>query len=135
MVRNDGPSAEGLVGPLEYDVMSVLWDSGPANVPAVLERVNASRRGGKALAYTTVMTVLARLHAKGLLGRERRGRGYEYRPRFDEAELVAHLSRREVDELLARYGHVALAQFAAAVDEADPALLRRVRSLARGDDA
>jgi predicted transcriptional regulator len=135
MVRNDGPSAEGLVGPLEYDVMSVLWATGTANVPVVLERVNASRREDKALAYTTVMTVLARLHEKGLLSRERRGRGYEYRPRFDEAELVAHLSRREVDELLARYGHVALAQFAVAVDEADPALLRRLRALARGDDA
>jgi predicted transcriptional regulator len=135
MVTNDGPSAEGLVGPLEYDVMSVLWATGTANVPVVLERVNASRREDKALAYTTVMTVLARLHEKGLLSRERRGRGYEYRPRFDEAELVAHLSRREVDGLLARYGHVALAQFAVAVDEADPALLHRIRALARDDDA
>jgi predicted transcriptional regulator len=135
MVRKDGPSAEGLVGPLEYDVMSVLWATGPANVPVVLERVNASRQEDKGLAYTTVMTVLARLHEKGLLDRERRGRGYEYRPRFDEAELVAHLSRRDIDELLARYGNVALAQFAAAVDEADPVLVRRVRALARGDDA
>lgn len=135
MVTNDFPSAEGLGGPLEYEVMTVLWATGPANVPAVLDRVNASRREDKALAYTTVMTVLSRLHEKGLLSRERRGRGYEYGPRFDEAELVAHLSRREVDELLARYGHVALAQFAAAVDEADPVLLRRVRALARGDDA
>jgi predicted transcriptional regulator len=87
--------------------MSVLWATGPANVPVVLDRVNASRQADKALAYTTVMTVLARLHEKGFLSRERRGRGYEYRPRFDEAELLAHLSRREVDQLLARYGHVA----------------------------
>jgi predicted transcriptional regulator len=135
MARGDGPSAEGLLGPLEYDVMALLWATGPANVPAVLERVNASRDEGRALAYTTVMTVLARLHEKGILGRARRGRSYEYRPRFDEAELVAHLSRRDVDDLLARYGHVALAQFAAAVDEADPELLRRVRDLARRDDA
>jgi predicted transcriptional regulator len=135
MVRNERPSAEGLLGPLEYDVISVLWAAGPANVPVVLEQVNAGRQDDKALAYTTVMTVLARLYEKGLLSRQRRGRGYEYRPQFDEAELVAHLSRREVDELLARYGHVALAQFAAAVDEADPALLGRVRALARGDDA
>ncbi len=136
MTTGDGRSAEGLLGPLEYDVVRALWAEGAAGVPAVLDRVNAGRGAGKPpLAYTTVMTVLTRLHDKGLLERERRGRGYEYRPRFTEGELVEHLSRQAVGDLLARYGDVALAQFAAAIDAADPALLRRIRELAGTDDA
>lgn len=136
MAKQRSTSAEGLLGTLEYEVMRVLWTEAPANVPAVLARVNHDRDPDKQLAYTTVMTVLARLHDKGVLDRERRGRGFDYLPRFDEPALVEHLSSQEVADLLDRYGDVALAQFAQAVEEGDPKLLRRLRDLqARRDDA
>lgn len=127
--------AEGLLGPLEYAVMQALWDASPASVPTVLEVVNGDRPADDQLAYTTVMTVLSRLYDKGLVVRDRRGRGYEYTPRFSEAGLVAHLSEREVQGLLDRYGEVALAQFAAAVDRADEGLVSRLRAAAEDDDA
>lgn len=127
--------AAGLLGPLEYAVMRALWDASPATVPVVLDLVNGQRPADDKLAYTTVMTVLSRLHDKGLLVRERRGRGYEYAPRFSEAGLVAHLSEREVQGLLDRYGEVALAQFAAAVERADERLVARLRATAEDDDA
>lgn len=127
--------ARGLLGPLEYAVMRALWDASPVAVPAVLEVVNGQRPEDEELAYTTVMTVLSRLYDKGLVVRERRGRAYEYSPRFSEAGLVAHLSEREVQGLLERYGEVALAQFAAAVDRADERLVARLRDAAEGDDA
>lgn len=127
--------AAGLLGPLEHAVMQALWDVSPAAVPAVLEVVNGQRPAGEELAYTTVMTVLSRLYDKGLVVRERRGRGYEYAPRFSEAGLVAHLSEREVQGLLERYGEVALAQFAAAVDRADERLVARLRDAAEEGDA
>ena len=121
-------SAAGLLGPLEYEVMQALWAGSPVPVPAVLEVVNEQRSTDGALAYTTVMTVLSRLYDKGLVVRDRRGRGFEYTPRFSETGLVAHLSEREVQGLLERYGEVALAHFAAAVDRADERLLARLRS-------
>jgi predicted transcriptional regulator len=127
VAKRAGASAEGLLGHLEYEVMTSLWRASPANVPAVLERLNDVRRKRDRLAYTTVMTVLARLHEKGIVDRVRRGRGYDYAPNFDEAELVEHFSQREVDELVKRYGPVALAQFAAVVEQGDPALLARLR--------
>ena len=136
MAKKRSKSAEGLLGHLEYEVMQALWAEAPANVPAVLARINDDRDPDEQLAYTTVMTVLARLHEKGVLDRERRGRGYDYTPRFDEPALVEHLSGQEVRHLLDRYGDVALAQFAAAVEQADPKLLRRLRKLTtRRDDA
>lgn len=127
--------AAGLLGPLEYAVMQALWDASPAAVPSVLEVVNGPRPADEELAYTTVMTVLSRLYDKGLVVRDRRGRGYEYAPRYSEGGLVAHLSEREVQGLLERYGEVALAQFAAAVDRADERLVARLRHAAEGDDA
>lgn len=136
MAKQRSKNAEGLLGTLEYEVMRALWDEAPANVPAVLARINHDRDPDRELAYTTVMTVLARLHEKGVLDRERRGRGYDYLPRFDEPALVEHLSGQEVRDLLDRYGEVALAQFAQAVEEADPKLFRRLQELtARRDDA
>ncbi|MTV27594.1 BlaI/MecI/CopY family transcriptional regulator [Nitriliruptoraceae bacterium ZYF776] len=131
MAGRAGASAEGLLGHLEYEVMRCLWVVAPASVPAVLARLNDSRRKADRLAYTTVMTVLVRLHEKGLVDRVRRGRGFDYTPKFDEAELVDHYSRREVDELIERYGAVALAHFADAVEHADPQVLSKLRDAAR----
>jgi predicted transcriptional regulator len=56
----------------EADVMQVLWDCGPSIVAEVRERLNDS------LAYTTVLTVLRTLEAKGYVGRDEEGRGHRY---------------------------------------------------------
>lgn len=130
MSAKDGGSAEGLLGPLEYEVMCCLWADAPASVPQVLERLNDRRRKPDRLAYTTVMTVLVRLHDKELVSRVRHGRGFDYTPRFTEAGLIDHFSRREVEELVRRYGPVAIAHFADAVEHADPHLLARLRGAA-----
>ncbi len=127
--------AEGLLGPLEYAAMRALWSAAPVGVGHVLAELNAGKTGDQQLAYTTVMTVLSRLHGKGLVGRERRGRGYAYTPRFDEPALVEHLGRRAVDDVLQRYGDVALAQFAAVIEDADEDLIRRLRDTAGTSDA
>ena len=126
--------ARPLVGALEYEVLQVLWDESPANVATVLRAVNEDRRCGDALAYTTVMTVLSRLYDKNLLDREKAGRGYAYTPRFDEQGLIEHLGRRDVAELVDRYGPVALAQFAAQLERADPDTLRRIQRLTEATD-
>lgn len=132
--RRGRATARQLVGPLEFEVLRALWDSSPASVGDVLDRLNASR--DDQLAYTTVMTVLTRLHEKGVLERAKRGRGYDYTPRFTEPELVEHLGRREVDGLLERFGPVAVSQFALALQDGDPALVRQLRELVEqeGDD-
>lgn len=123
-------SAGRHLGPLEYAAMSALWKDAPSSVKAVLDRINDGRPPGEQLAYTTVMTVLGRLYDKGLLDRVKAGRGYDYTPKFDEQQLVRHLGQQEVADLLDRYGAVALAHFAAALDEADPETLRRISELA-----
>ena len=129
--RREVKSARDLLGTLEYGVMEVLWAGSPANVRTVLEQLNARRPPEEALAYTTVMTVLGRLADKELITRERVGRGFEYVPRFTDAELVAHLGQREIAQVLHRYGSsLAMAQFTAALDDADPSLLEELIEVA-----
>lgn len=57
----------------EADVMQVLWDNGPSVVSDVQNRLSDK------LAYTTVLTVLRTLEAKGYIGHEEEGRQHRYR--------------------------------------------------------
>lgn len=52
--------------------MQVLWDYGPSIVSEVRERLSDP------LAYTTVLTVLRTLEAKGYVGHDEEGRGHRY---------------------------------------------------------
>ena len=107
-------------GALEREVLAVLWDAGgTAMTPTdVLERV------GGGLAYTTIMTVLSRLHDKGLTRRERRGRAYAYTATVTESELVATRMRSELSASRDRTG--ALSGFVSRLDRRDRAALRQL---------
>ncbi|HUS04778.1 MAG TPA: BlaI/MecI/CopY family transcriptional regulator [Bryobacteraceae bacterium] len=62
--------------PLELQCLKALWMLGEANVKAVRQVVTKDR----ALAYTTVMTVLDRLVRRGGVGRRKVGRSFVYSP-------------------------------------------------------
>jgi predicted transcriptional regulator len=79
-------------GSLEQTVLDTLAASDRALTPAEVRD-----RLGSDLAYTTVMTVMTRLADKGLLTRQRSGRGYAYAAITDEAELAARKMRRVLD--------------------------------------
>ncbi len=74
-------------GALEAEVLGILRTAGRPLSPAeVRERVTAGQQGE--LSYSTVVTIVSRLHDKGLLARQRVGRGFTYTP-LDEASLAA----------------------------------------------
>src|SRR3984885_5043610 len=77
---------------LESEVMEQLWRSGEASVRSVMEALN--KRASKARAYTTYMTIMARLHKKGVLDRRREGKTDFYVPRLDRDEFMAARARR-----------------------------------------
>ena len=105
--------------------MDRLWKRRSANVRDVVDDLARSRE----LAYTTVMTIMVRLHEKGLLERTREGKTYVYRPALTRQELRERLSRDLARGLVADFGDAALAAFTAelgTVDAAHRAALRRV---------
>jgi predicted transcriptional regulator len=79
-------------GTLEQEIVASLAAAGEPMTPAQVR----DHLGGD-LAYTTVMTVLARLTEKGLVTRERVGRAYAYSAIRDEAEVTARQMQRLLD--------------------------------------
>jgi predicted transcriptional regulator len=57
----------------EADLMEVLWEHGACTVAEVSERLKDD------LAYTTVLTVLRKLEAKGYVGHKEEGRAHRYK--------------------------------------------------------
>jgi predicted transcriptional regulator len=115
---------------LEAEVMEELWRAGEASVRAVMQAVN--KRAGKDRAYTTYMTVMARLHRKALLIRRREGKTDYYAPAYTREEYLTLRSRAAVEDLVAEYGDVALTHFAQQMAKLDPARRRALQRLARG---
>jgi predicted transcriptional regulator len=109
--------------------MEELWVQGEGTVRAVMDVLNG--RASKARAYTTYMTIMARLHKKGVLDRRREGKTDFYAPRLDREEFMAARASAEVDDLVAQYGDVALSHFARQVASLDPARRRALQRLAR----
>ena len=112
------------LGELQLAIMEVLWKRPASTVRDVLGRLQRTPAPG----YTTVATILNRLVEKGVLRRERAGRLDLYSPLCDRTEFERRRATAAVRELVDAYGEVALAQFAAALEEVDPDLLSRLRA-------
>jgi predicted transcriptional regulator len=105
--------------------MDAVWaTTEPVSVRDVLDALNERR--SEPLAYTTVMTVMNRLLAKGVLRRHGERRSYVYEATATDAAGIA------VRSVIRTYGNAAVAHF---VDEAraDPGVLRRLRDLLAED--
>jgi predicted transcriptional regulator len=76
----------------EIDVMEVLWERGPS----LVAEVRAALRDE--LAYTTVLTILRTLEAKGYVSHEQEGRGHRYfatvKQRAAQTSALRHLTRK-----------------------------------------
>ena len=70
--------------PLELEIMKVLWETGPASVQSVQERLPEAR----SLAYNTVQTMLNVLHRKGRVRRELQGRAFLYEPAISRLQAA-----------------------------------------------
>jgi predicted transcriptional regulator len=114
---------------LEAEVMEEIWTQREATVRTVMDTLN--KRTTKARAYTTYMTIMARLHKKGVLDRRREGKTDFYAPKLDRAEFMASRAAAEVEDLVDQYGDVALSHFARQVASLDPARRRALQRLAR----
>jgi predicted transcriptional regulator len=124
-------SAPPPLAELEAEVMDEMWRLRRATVRELMDAVNAGSR--KPRAYTTYMTIMVRLEAKGLLERERQGKTDTYWPRLDRETYLEQRAQAEVQQLVADYGDHALVHFARAMQTLDPARMRALRRLASGD--
>jgi len=107
--------------------MRIAW-SGRLSDPFT---VRDMQRTMPELAYTTVMTTVSRLAAKGLLkvGSGATRRAFAYKIRMSPAEYITTCSTQGVEQFVERFGEAALAAFAARLEKLSPAQRERLRRL------
>ncbi len=116
-------SLETLLGPLEQDVMDVVWRLRDATV----RDVHAELAEGREIAYTTVMTTMARLARKGLLLRDTADLAHRYRPGVSRDQYGRGAVGDVLSWLLERYPEPAVAYLAGVVEELDDVTLEQLR--------
>ncbi|MCS7191990.1 MAG: BlaI/MecI/CopY family transcriptional regulator [Armatimonadetes bacterium] len=98
-----------MFSPLEAEIMRILWNKKSATVREVWLEM---RSQGRRLAYTTVMTVMARLYEKGMLSRVKEGKGYRYFPNQPREKMLRKFVDSIVDRIVAIFGEPAISYLA-----------------------
>jgi len=101
------------LGELEAAIMEVIWTHRASTVREVWGHLRRTPPPG----YTTVATIMMRAGKTDL-----------YRPVYDRGEFERRTAAAAIDRLVDAYGDVALAQFATALENADPERLERLRA-------
>jgi predicted transcriptional regulator len=73
--------------PLELECMKALWAQGEASVAQIRAHINGGN--GRALAYTTIETIMDRLTRKGAVSRRKVGRAHVYSAQYESAAARA----------------------------------------------
>ncbi|GAA2358378.1 hypothetical protein Cme02nite_34470 [Catellatospora methionotrophica] len=119
-IRPDGAdSGRRRSGQLESQIVTVLTDAGLALTPGEVRDRLAPEAD---LSYSTVVTILGRLHIKGAVIRERDGRAYRYAAVRDAAGLVAERMTRLLSAESDRTS--VLRRFLGSLDAGDERILR-----------
>lgn len=96
------------LGSLEEEIMQIIWKENNASVRCIFDKLKKKRE----LAYTTVMTIMSRLHAKGILHRRLHENGsYIYTPAQSKEKFLDKISERVIKDLIKNCGEVAVARF------------------------
>ena len=112
---------------LEATIMDVVWSKGLTRF--TVNDVLAVLVQQRDIAYTTVMTTLARLHTKGLLRRLRDGKRYLYSTRFTRVEYLQSTARSVLQGIAGSSSDGAMALLVDAVSTADEELLRELERI------
>ena len=124
-------SAEGLakvLGDLEARIMRIIW---AIDRPAPARVIHTAVAKQHKVEPLTVITVLNKLVAKGLLSRKKREDLFHYEASFTEAEFMAHASRRVVEGILSFGPEAVAASLVDVLAERDPAQLEELGRLIR----
>jgi len=113
------------LGPLEKEILQIVWELGSATVKDVHERILADPN--RELAYTSVTTVLRRLTNKGWLSCDQQQRAFSWKPRVSSKEAKVLQAHERLNRFLAVGNPDIVAAFA---DSLDTASLEQIEAIA-----
>jgi predicted transcriptional regulator len=104
----EGKALEAFLGPLEANIMEVIWAS--KKTPISVREIHETLKQTKNLAYTTIMSTMYRLFEKHLLERKiEKGRGglyYVYWPALEKQPFQKSAVREVLSSLINNFGDV-----------------------------
>lgn len=115
---------ESVLGPLEQDVMDLMWELDEATVRDVHDRLADRRK----IAYTTVMTTMTRLASKGLLRRNTTSLAHRYRPAVSRDSYARTTVANVLGWLVDRYPEPAASYLSEVVGDIEDPTLARLRA-------
>src|SRR5438477_12695376 len=121
--RPDRPGIRKVLGDLEAEIMELVWER-PTGQGTTVRDVFESLYERRRIAYTTVMTTMARLAKKHLLRAEKVDQAYVYYPAFSQEEFVSRFVGRILENLLVGFSGPTLQHLGAL---ADPRVAARAR--------
>ncbi|MFW6358773.1 MAG: BlaI/MecI/CopY family transcriptional regulator [Chroococcales cyanobacterium] len=121
------------LGPLETEILEIIWDRGCVTVKDVHECILANP--DRELAYASVTTVLQRLTKKGWLRCCKEGRAFSWQPLVSKEEAIALKSYDQLHRFLEISNPDLVASFADSLDvtslEQIEAIASRLESIRR----
>lgn len=120
--RRRQPLAD-VLGPLEAEVMEIVWDRREATVRDVHRALSDKRT----IAYTTVMTTMGRLTEKGILRRVEDQPAHHYFPLVTREQYASSTVKSVVDWLVNHFRDPAVAYFIDKVEAEDQAMIDSLR--------
>jgi predicted transcriptional regulator len=103
------------VGPLEAEILNIVWELGSVTVKDVHDRILADPN--RELAYTSVTTVLRRLTDKGWLACDKKGRAFYWRTMLTKQQADVIRAHEQLQRFLAVGNPDIIAAFADSLDE------------------
>lgn len=113
------------LGPLETEILQIIWELGCATVKDVHDRILADP--DRELAYTSVTTVLRRLTQKGWLTCEKDERAFTWKPLISREQAQVIKAHEQLNQFLAVGNPDVVAAFA---DSLDAASLDQIQAIA-----
>jgi predicted transcriptional regulator len=103
------------VGPLEAEILQIIWELGSATVKDVHDRILSDPN--RELAYTSVTTVMRRLTDKGWLVCDKKGKAFYWQPLLTKQQAEVIKAHDQLQRFLAVGNPDVVAAFADSLDE------------------
>lgn len=106
-----------VLGELESEIMEIIWDQKDAvSVKDIVDILGKRRK----IAYTTVMTIMARLVSKGVLVRNLSGTSYLYKPKVSKDQFIARAAHTIFSSAVSTLGEEVLTHFIKEIQKISP---------------
>jgi len=106
-----------VLGELESEIMEIIWRQ---KVTTSVKDITKLLEKKRKIAYTTVMTIMARLANKGVLVRRLNGPSYLYKPKVTKEQFIAKAVHGIFSSAVATLGEEALTHFVKEIQKIDP---------------